>query len=85
MTSFLEVGIHCVRIFGVEDEDQKNWQDARNDCEQRGGDLASIHSSGEFYAFIHYESTINSFQVKISNIKSYTLTQSWAIVECGLV
>ena len=48
MKSFLEVGIHCVRIFGVEDEDQKNWQDARNDCEQRGGDLASIHSSGKF-------------------------------------
>ena len=33
----------------MDDEDQKNWQDARNDCEQRGGDLASIHSSGKFF------------------------------------
>ena len=65
MNSFLEVGIHCVRIFGVEDEDQKNWQDARNDCEQRGGDLASIHSSGTFYMFkIHYDSPSSNFRSK---------------------
>uniref|UniRef100_F6Y2F6 Macrophage mannose receptor 1 n=1 Tax=Monodelphis domestica TaxID=13616 RepID=F6Y2F6_MONDO len=41
----------CYRFFGFKEDERKNWQNARKDCQSSGGNLVSIHSAKE-QAFI---------------------------------
>ncbi|XP_053215421.1 macrophage mannose receptor 1-like [Podarcis raffonei] len=61
----------CFQLFGFNEEDRKNWSDARTACKKQGGNLASITSKA-FQAFltVHLKSASTDAWIGLNDIHS---------------
>uniref|UniRef100_A0A803U068 Mannose receptor C-type 1 n=1 Tax=Anolis carolinensis TaxID=28377 RepID=A0A803U068_ANOCA len=62
----------CFQIFGLHEEDRKNWSDARADCKSREGNLATIPSKAvQAFLTVHIRSIPSGPWIGLNAIASW--------------